>query len=50
MLSYNNLTELALDALLNFVEANDTLKNIYLPKNNISLLKGNTRTKINLLK
>jgi hypothetical protein len=50
MLSYNNLTELSLDALLNFVEVNDNLKNIYVPKNNISLLKGNARAKINLLK
>jgi hypothetical protein len=50
MLSYNNLTELSLDALLNFVEVNDKLKNIYVPKNNISLLKGNARAKINLLK
>lgn len=50
MLSYNNLTELSLDALLHFVSINSTLKSIYLPKNNISLLKGNARTKINLLK
>lgn len=50
MLSYNNLTELSLDALLHFVSLNSTLKNIYLPKNNISLLKGNARPKIHLLK
>lgn len=50
MLSSNNLTEISLDALLNFVEINRKLKNIYVPKNNISLLKGNARAKINLLK
>lgn len=50
MLSYNNLTELSLDGLLNFVGIYSKLKNIYLPKNNISLLKGHTRAKINLLK
>lgn len=50
MLSYNNLTEISLDALLNFVDINKKLKNIYVPKNNISLLKGNAKAKINLLK
>lgn len=50
MLSYNNLTEISLDALLHFVTLNSILKNIYLPKNNISLLKGSARPKINLLR
>ncbi len=50
MLSYNNLSELSLDALLNFVEINHKAKNVYLSKNNISLLKGNARAKLNLLK
>ena len=50
MLSYNNLTEISLDALLHFVTLNTILKNIYLPKNNISLLKGSARPKINLLR
>lgn len=50
MLSYNNLSELSLDALLNFVEINQKVKNVYLSKNNISLLRGNARAKLNLLK
>ena len=46
----NSLTELSLDALLNFNKINQTLRNIYLSKNNINYLKGHTRTKIQNLR
>lgn len=48
VLSGNNLTDICLDALLNFVTLNSILKNVYLPKNYINIMKS--KTKINLLK
>lgn len=48
MLSGNNLTDVCLDAFLNFVTMNNVLKNVYLPKNYINILKS--KAKINLLK
>lgn len=48
VLSGNNLTDICLDALLNFVTLNNILKNVYLPKNYINIMKS--KTKINLLK
>lgn len=48
VLSGNNLTDICLDALLNFVSLNSELKNVYLPKNYINILKS--KAKINLLK
>lgn len=48
MLSGNNLTDLSLDAFLHFVKVNDRLKNVYLPKNYINILK--CKAKINLLR
>lgn len=48
VLSGNNLTDLCLDAFLNFVTMNNILKNVYLPKNYINILKS--KSKINLLK
>lgn len=48
VLSGNNLTDICLDALLNFVTMNERLKNVYLPKNYINILKS--KNKINLLK
>lgn len=48
VLSGNNLTDICLDALLNFVTMNHVLKNVYLPKNYINILKS--KAKINLLK
>jgi hypothetical protein len=39
-----------LDALLNFARVNSTMRNVYLSKNNINCLKGNSRTKIALLR
>jgi hypothetical protein len=46
----NSLTEISLDALLNFININKTLRNIYLSKNNINYLKGQTRNKIHHLR
>jgi len=48
VLSGNNLTDVCLDAFLNFVTMNNVLKNVYLPKNYINILKS--KAKINLLK
>lgn len=48
VLSGNNLTDVSLDALLNFVTLNNVLKNVYLPKNYVNILKS--KPKINLLK
>jgi hypothetical protein len=48
VLSGNNLTDICLDALLNFVTVNCTLKNVYLPKNCVNIMKS--KGKINLLK
>lgn len=48
VLSGNNLTDVSLDALLNFVTLNNALKNVYLPKNYVNILKS--KPKINLLK
>lgn len=48
VLSGNNLTDVSLDALLNFVTLNSSLKNVYLPKNYVNILKS--KPKINLLK
>ena len=48
VLSGNNLTDISLDAFLYFVEVNDRLKNVYLPKNYINILKN--KSKINLLR
>lgn len=48
VLSGNNLTDICLDALLNFVTMSHVLKNVYLPKNYINILKS--KAKINLLK
>lgn len=39
---------MSLDAFLYFVNVNKTLKNVYLPKNYINILKS--KQKINLLK
>ena len=50
VLSGNNLTEVSLDALLNYLRVDDGLKNVYLSKNNINTLRGHTREKINLLR
>ncbi len=48
VLSNNNLTDISLDAFLHFVNINNILKNVYLPKNYINILKS--KQKINLLK
>ena len=48
VLSNNNLTDICLDAFLHFVNVNNILKNVYLTKNFINMLK--TKQKINLLK
>ena len=48
VLSGNNLTDISLDALLYFVEINKHVKNVYLPKNYVNILKS--KAKINLLK
>ena len=48
VLSSNNLTDISLDAFLHFVNVNNVLKNVYLPKNYINILKS--KQKINLLK
>ena len=50
VLSGNNLTEVCLDAFLNYLRVDNGLKNVYLSKNNINTLRGNTREKINLLR
>ena len=48
VLSANNLTDISLDAFLYFVEVNTRLKNVYLPKNFVNIMKS--KAKINLLK
>ena len=48
VLSGNNLTDISLDAFLHFVGGNQRLKNVYLPKNYINILKN--KAKINLLR
>ena len=48
VLSSNNLTDISLDAFLHFVNVNNVLKNVYLPKNYINILRS--KQKINLLK
>ena len=50
VLSGNNLTEISLDAFLNYTKREQKLKNIYISKNNINTIKGNSRQKINLLR
>ena len=46
----NSLSEVALDALLNFVKMNEFLHNVYISKNNINLLRGRSREKVSLLR
>lgn len=48
VLSGNSLTDISLDAFLYFVEINESVKNVYLPKNYINILKS--KAKINLLR
>jgi len=48
VLSGNNLTDICLDAFLNFVDVNDVLKTVYLSKNYINILK--TKNKIHTLR
>ena len=48
VLSGNNLTDISLDAFLHFVETNNRLKSVYLPKNYINILKN--KAKIGLLR
>lgn len=48
VLSSNNLTDLCLDAFLNFVTLNSAIKNVILPKNYINSLKS--KPKINTLR
>jgi hypothetical protein len=48
VLNHNHLTDLCLDAFLNFVSINSTLKNVHLANNPINSLKN--KTKINTLK
>ena len=50
VLSGNSLTEVALDALLNYMKLNDGIKNVYLAKNSINTLRGYTRDKIGMLR
>jgi hypothetical protein len=46
----NTLSEVALDALLNFVKMNKYLQNVYISKNNMNLLRGRSREKVSLLR
>jgi hypothetical protein len=48
VLCYNHLTDICLDAFLNFVSMNKTLKNVHLSNNHINTLKN--KQKINILK
>lgn len=50
VLSGNHLGEISLDALLNYKKMSGGLRNVYLSKNCINLLRGRTRAKISLLK
>jgi hypothetical protein len=50
VVSGNCLSERALDALLNYIQINQTLRSVYISKNCINCLKGHTRTKIGQLR
>lgn len=50
VVSGNCLSERALDALLNYIQINQSLRGVYISKNCINCLKGHTRAKIGQLR